>query len=402
MSVEAISHIQLRGELFNELTQNILPYWMHKMKDDANGGFYGRRDGFDVLEDQADKAIILNTRILWTFSHAIRRAGDVPDLLAYRAMADRAYKYINEYFIDKNHGGVFWMVDYKGNPVSTKKQIYAQAFAIYAFSEYYLATGEQAAFMKAIELYTLIEQHSFDTTHNGYLEAFDLQWNLLEDLRLSDKDANEKKTMNTHLHVLEAYTNLYRCWKDAGLKRQLTNLIHLFLDKIIDQNHFQLFFDEQWNVKSKTVSFGHDIEGSWLLQEAAEVLHDETLIAITKKKAVAMVDVTIKEGLDVDGGLMNERHGDGSLDRDKHWWPQAEALVGLVNAWQLTKNNKYLLCAEKIWNFIDSHLIDLEKGEWHWRTDVAGKIVRSEEKAGPWKCPYHNGRAAMELLNRLQ
>lgn len=395
--------VQLRKMLLQELTQNILPYWMIKMKDLVNGGFYGKRDGYDVLQPDADKAIVLNTRILWTFARAAREFVDTAETAAYRETADRAYLYLQNFFIDPQYGGVYWMVNAGGKPVNTKKQIYAQAFAIYALTEYFLATDDHKSLQYAKDLYKLVEAHSFDRQHNGYLEAFDQEWNLLDDLRLSDKDANEKKTMNTHLHLLEAYTNLYRCWPAADVGHQLRNLIQLFLEKIIDdQQHFQLFFDERWNVKSAMVSFGHDIEGSWLLQEAAEVLGDEQLIRVTKAKAVVMTDTTIREGMDIDGGLMNERHGNGSLDRDKHWWPQAEALVGFVNAWQNTGSPYYLEHAARVWQFIEEKLIDREAGEWFWRVDANGSVIRLEEKAGPWKCPYHNGRALLELLSRLE
>jgi mannobiose 2-epimerase len=246
-------------------------------------------------------------------------------------------------------------------------------------------------------LFELIEQYSFDPVYNGYLEAFDRDWRLLEDLRLSEKDANEKKTMNTHLHVLEAYTNLYRCWPDDKLRKQLRNLIIVFRDKIINNDlHFRLFFDEQWNSKSNEISYGHDIEGSWLLYEAAEVLDDHDLLKEIKHLSVAMVDVAIRQGLDDDGGLMNEAH-----DADKHWWPQAEALVGLVNAWQLTSRSEYLDLTSQVWSFIKTRMIDRKHGEWYWRVDRDGNVNFSEDKAGPWKCPYHNGRAMLELLRRL-
>ena len=209
------------------------------MIDEARGGYYGRRDGCDKLEEKADKGVILNTRILWTFSHAARVFSD-----EYRPFADRAYAYLMRYFVDRQHGGVYWMVDSEGNPVNTKKQIYAQAFTIYALSEYYMLSKEVESLDLAIELFILIEHHSFDNTYNGYLEALDRSWVLLDDLRLSEKDANEKKTMNTHLHVIEAYTNLYRCWPDPGLEKQIINLVDVFLEKIIKGNHFGLFFDE--------------------------------------------------------------------------------------------------------------------------------------------------------------
>jgi cellobiose epimerase len=388
----------LKTEFKEELLTNILPYWMNRMVDEEHGGFYGRRDGYDHLEAKADKAIILNTRILWTFSHAANVLQDN----SYKRVADRAYQYITRYFFDSKCGGVYWMVDYTGKPVAMKKQIYAQAFAIYAFAEYFKASGKNECLERAIDLFRLVETHSFDHKENGYLEAFDREWNLLADLRLSEKDANEKKTMNTHLHVLEAYTTLYRIWKDPFLSRQLRDLILVFRDKIIsDTKHFNLFFDEHWNVKSHEISYGHDIEGSWLLYEAAEALGDEELTAEIKHLCLDMVEETFQYGFDEDGALMNEANAKGLIDSDKHWWPQAEALVGLVNAWQLSADDKYLEAAIRTWRFIQNKLIDREYGEWFWRVSRSGVVNRDEDKSGPWKCPYHNGRAMLELLNRL-
>lgn len=386
------------SELLDELKKNIFPYWMNKMVDREKGGFYGKRDGYDVLIKDSPKAIILNTRILWTFSNAARTFKES----VYYEMADRAYRYILKYFVDKKNGGVYWMVDFEGKPLQTKKQIYAQAFTIYALTEYYLATKNDNSLEEAIKLFRLIERYSLDTQENGYLEAFDKQWNLLEDLRLSDKDANEKKTMNTHLHVLEAYTVLYRAWKDEYLHKQLHNLIMIFQEKIINKNfQYDLFFDEHWKLQSAKTSYGHDIEGSWLLCEAAYALGDPALIKIIEALAIKTVDKTIAEGLDQDGGLMNEIEPGKFLDGDKHWWPQVEAMVGLVNAWQITRDEKYLHTTNRIWSFIKKNLIDQKNGEWHWMVHRNGAVNYNEEKAGPWKCPYHNGRGLMEVCKRL-
>ena len=388
----------LKDEFRAELLSNILPYWMNRMVDEEHGGFYGRRDGYDHLDAKADKAIILNTRILWTFSEAAA----VIDDRNFKRVADRAYQYIKRNFLDPTFYGVYWMVDFQGNAVATKKQIYGQAFAIYAFTAYFKASGKKESLELAIDLFRMIEKHSFDTKENGYLEAFDREWKLLDDLRLSDKDANEKKTMNTHLHILESYTSLYRVWKDAFLAKQLRNLILLFRDKILSKtSHFNLFFDEHWNVKSHEVSFGHDIEGSWLLFDAAQALGDEQLTAEIKQLCLAMVEETFQHGFDEDGGLMNEANHKGVQDTDKHWWPQAEALVGLVNAWQLSADDKYLEAAIRNWRFIQSKLVDKEYGEWHWRVNRQGDVYRNQDKSGPWKCPYHNGRAMLELMARL-
>jgi mannobiose 2-epimerase len=394
--IEAIAR-----EAAAELTGNILPYWMNTMIDEEKGGFYGRRNGYDELVAHADKGIILNTRILWTFSQASRVVKEQKEVADYLRIADRAYDYICEYFIDRENGGLYWMVNNEGNPVYTKKQIYAQAFGIYAFTEYYLATKNQKALDLAITLFELIEKYSFDKTAGGYFEAFDRDWAPLEDLRLSEKDANESKTMNTHLHVLEAYTNLLRCWENAKLERQLIKLITLFNTTIINkEHHLQLFFDDNWQVKSDIISFGHDIEASWLLVEAATETKDQLLIQQTKEQAVKIVDAVISEGTNTYGALINEIHH-GTADTDLHWWPQAEAMVGFHEAYHITGDQQYLNRMETLWHFIKNNIVDHENGEWHWRLTEDNTIVRSEDKAGPWKCPYHNGRACMELMKRL-
>lgn len=368
------------------------------MTDHENGGYYGRIDGEGVLHKEADKAIILNTRILWTYSIAYLELKNPK----YLDAAERAYSYIKKYFIDEENGGVYWMVDSLGKVVDSKKQVYAQAFAIYAFSEYYKISNNKDALMLAIELFNLIEDNSLDEIYGGYLEAFDKNWNLLEDLRLSEKDKNEAKTMNTHLHILEAYTNLYSVWPDEKLQVSLASLIELFLEKFVNENgHFLLFFDEKWNLKSDEISYGHDIEGGWLLHEAAQVLGEEKILKKAEDAAILMTRAALK-GLDEDGGLMNEGNAEGVHDKDKHWWPQAEALVGLVNAAKISGDERYLAVAKQIWKFIQNHLIDEEQGEWYWMLKADGTISKAEDKAGPWKCPYHNGRAMIEMVRRLK
>lgn len=378
------------------LTKNILSFWVDKMVDDECGGFYGRMDGENLLHPDADKGIILNTRLLWTFSTVYRTYPEA----VYKRMADRAYQYLLDYFIDQENGGVYWMIDRNGQVVDTKKQVYSQAFMIYALSEYHLAFGEEKSLDLAKDIYHLIDKYSFDQKENGYLEAFDREWKLLDDLRLSDKDANEAKTMNTHLHVLEAYTNLYRVWKDDGLMSQLENLIRLFLDNFLDSSgHLHLFFDEQWNLKSEEYSYGHDIEAGWLIHEAAEVLGDNKIIMEAERAAILLTDGAL-EGIDADGGLMNHGDSSGVKDMDKHWWPQAEALVGLVNAYSISRDSKYLEWARKSWAFIQEFLVD-PTGEWHWMVNRSGQVNLNEDKAGPWKGPYHNSRAMLELIKKL-
>ncbi len=386
----------LKKEVRDELINNILPFWMEKETDNEHGGFIGRISGEGIPYPDAPKGAILHARILWTFSSAYRLLKDPQ----YLQTAERAKEYLLTKFWDNENGGVFWKLSADGVPVDTKKQIYALGFAIYGLSEYVRATDSQEALEKAKELYYLIERHSFDNERNGYLEAFTADWKQIEDMRLSEKDANEKKTMNTHLHILEPYSNLYRVWPSLELKSSIRNLLEIFVDTILDQNtgHLHLFFDENWNSKSKIISYGHDIEALWLMYEAALVVGEDDLIERVKK-IIPLVAEATKEGLVDNGGLIYEKNEfTGHKDADFHWWVQAEAVVGFSYAAKITGNEEYASIAQKCWSFISSHLIDRDKGEWFWSIKSDGVINRTDDKAGFWKCPYHNGRMCMEIM----
>ena len=388
----------LESEVKDELVSNILPFWMTKMIDSQNGGFYGRIDGSGHVYKEADKGCVLNTRILWTFSSAFRILND-PD---YLKMAERAKDYLLGHFLDKEFGGVYWLVDYKGNMKDGKKQIYAQAFAIYGLSEYYRVTKDISCLDKAIGLFRLIEQYSYDVNLGGYFEAFDRKWGAIDDLRLSAKDANEKKTMNTHLHVLEAYTNLYRIWKDDLLKKQLQNLIEVFINRIVNSQTFNLkmFFDEAWNDKTDLVSYGHNIESSWLIYEAAAVLGDETLIKKVENVCLGIAEAS-KAGIMADGSMIYEIFfGSGQIDTDRHWWVQAETVVGFLNSYLLSGKEEYLNLSLAAWRFISDYLIDRQNREWYWSVNNNLLPNLKEDKAGFWKCPYHNSRMCMEIIER--
>ncbi|MDN3658768.1 AGE family epimerase/isomerase [Ferruginibacter paludis] len=383
------------SELQKELSE-ILKYWMQYTPDEKYGGFYGKIDHANTIDETAPRGAVLNARILWSFAAAYNCTGNVQ----YLPLAHRAYKYINQYFIDTAAGGTFWSVNFKGEPADTKKQVYAIAFLLYAYSEYYQSTQLEDAKRRAIGLYHLIEQYSFDSHQTGYLEAFTRDWQPIGDLRLSSKDANEKKTMNTHLHILEAYTNLYRIWPDEKLHRSIVLLINNFTSHIIDKNtwHLNLFFNETWQVKSHIISYGHDIEAAWLLLEAAAVTGDASLIEDLKEIAVNLANAAI-EGLDTDGGMWYEKDGD-HLVKQKHWWPQAEAMIGFYNTWQITGNQQYLQHSVDSWEFIKKS-IKATNGEWIWGLDEHNQPMQQEDKVGLWKCPYHNSRACMELFKRI-
>jgi mannobiose 2-epimerase len=389
----------LKSEVKDELVSNILPFWMTKMIDSQNGGFYGRIDGSGNVYKEADKGCVLNARILWTFSSAFRILKD-PE---YLKTAERAKDYLLRHFLDKEFWGVFWLVDHKGNMKDGKKQIYAQAFAIYGLTEYYRVTKDISCLDKAIDLFRLIEQHSYDVRLGGYFEAFDREWGDIDDLRLSAKDANEKKTMNTHLHVLEAYTNLYRIWKDDLLKKQLQNLIEVFINRIVNSKTFNLnmFFDEEWNDKTDLVSYGHNIESSWLIYEAAAVLGDETIIRKVENVCLGIAEAS-KDGIMADGSMIYEKFfGSGEIDSDRHWWVQAETVVGFLNSYLLSGKEEYLNLSLAAWRFISDHLIDRQNGEWYWSVNNSLFPNLKEDKAGFWKCPYHDSRMCMEIIERI-
>jgi mannobiose 2-epimerase len=390
---------QWSSELEKELKTNILGYWMRNTVDEKNGGFIGEIKSDGTVVHDADKGLVLHARILWSFATAYRIYQDE----AYLIMAQRAYDMLDQVFRDRDYGGLYWMVDVSGKPVQDKKQVYGQAFVIYALSEFYRATGWEAALLWAQELYRLIEKHAYDPVHLGYVEALAKDWSETGDLSLSGKDLNERKSMNTHLHVLEAYTNLYRVWKPEGLRVKLAELIDIHMDKIINakDHHFLLFFDDEWASKSDHISYGHDIEGSWLLCEAADVLGDEQRITRVRAEAVVMAEVTLAEGMDSDGGLYNEADGHGHVDETKDWWPQAEAMVGFLNAYQLSDNAALLQAAKESWSFIKSFVVDSKLGEWHWQVSKNGVPITTYAKVDPWKCPYHNSRACFEGLERL-
>jgi mannobiose 2-epimerase len=386
----------LKTELKQEL-QSILSYWM-KTIDEKNGGFAGQIDYNNNTNNEAEKGSVLNARLLWTFSAAYKISKNEEHLNT----AKRAFEYIREHFYDTEFGGIFWSINYDGSPKDTKNQIYALAFVIYGLSEYYSVSKDEKSLELAIALYEKIEEYSYDTEKGGYFEAFTRDWQPIDDLRLSEKDANEKKTMNTHLHIVEGFANLYTVWKDESLRKVIIELLETIEKYFIntETGHLRLFFDENWIEKKDVISYGHDIEAAWLLLQCAEIVEDEALIANYKKHALQIAEAT-KEGIDEDGGLWYEYDPETKeLMSEKHWWPQAELMIGYFTAWQLSGKQEYLDIVFKNWDFTQKHIIDKENGEWFWGV-LSDYSKMEKDKAGFWKCPYHNGRACIELIHRI-
>lgn len=384
------------------LEENILQFWSTVMVDHRRGGFYGRQDGEGCIEEEAPRGAILNARILWSFAAAYR----VLRRKEYLEMATRARDYMLQHFVDREYGGVYWAVDADGNPLDTKKQTYAIGFAIYGFSEYARATGDELSLQTAIQLYRDIEAHAFDAVNGGYHEALTRTWEPIGDMRLSDKDENCDKTMNTHLHVIEPYTNLYRVWKDEGLRRQILGLVDVFTNRLMnaETGHLDLFFDTEWNGRRDIESFGHDIEASWLLDETAAVLGDEQLTARLTPVVKRIADAS-EEGLNEDGSLTGERwKEDGRTTLERDWWVQCECVIGELNMAMRSEGNEreaYMNRALCCYDYIKQHLVDNEHGEWYWSVAPDGTPNLRDDHAGFWKCPYHNTRMCLEIIERL-
>lgn len=399
----------MRTEMLDVLENNILHFWCEKMVDREHGGFYGRIDGQGVLHRDAEKGAILNARILWTFSAAYRVLSPSTPLLL--EMATYAKNYFVGHFLDKEYGGVYWSVDYKGQPLNTRKQFYAIGFALYGMSEYYRATGDEEALEIAMQLYNCIETHAFDKENNGYIEAMTRDWQPIADMRLSELDANFPKSQNTHLHIIEPYANLYRALCERGIanadrekvKASLRNIIGIFTDKILnpETHHLDLFFEMDWTRGAGHLeSYGHDIECSWLMHEAALVLGDREVLDKVEP-VVREVAMASAKGLRPDGSMIHEANlTTGHVDDDLHWWVQAENVVGWFNIWQHFGDEEALHHAMRCWEYIKDQLIDYKDGEWFWSRHPDGTLNTVDDKAGFWKCPYHNSRMCLEIIER--
>ena len=383
----------------DDLRGNILPFWINRVVDGGHRGFFGSLTNDLRVDRTAERGALLTTRILWTYSAAHARYRDP----AYLAMADHAHGDLMLHFHDEEQGGYWWSVSADGSVLRDRKQVYGQAFAVYALTEYHAASGRREPLDQAIAAYRLIEKHA-RARHGGYLEAFGRAWEPITDMRLSGVDLNEPKSQNTHLHIMEAYTRLLMAWPDPGLRENLRELVEIMLTRIVDPatGHLGLFFAEDWSPRYDRISYGHDIEAAWLLTWAADVLHDPGLAARTRALAVKIAEVTLAEGVDADGGVYNQGGPSGLTDTNKEWWPQAEAVVGFLNAYQLSGQGRFMDAALRTWDFIERRLIDRSRGEWFRGVTRDGHVLDNDLKVSFWKCPYHNGRTGLEATRRLR
>ena len=393
----------------NELFNDILPYWEAHARDTRSGkeGFFGAIDNENSPDSEKERSIVMTSRFLWTYSAVARLTHDA----RYLPMADFAYQTITQKYWDRENAGVYWSVLPDGTPKVSKKQIYGEAFCCYGLSEYAAATKNEEAMNLALDLFNLLETHARDPNAGGYVEARARDWSQTDDMILSPKDMNCPKSMNTNLHVMEAYTTLYRTlpvvFPDAKAIRaeigdSLADLVRVTVDKILQPNvHLGMFFDMNWNLLAEEISYGHDIEASWLLWEAACELEDEELKSEIRDTVIRIAQVALDEGFDHENGCMeNFLLPPNRRDRTRVWWNQAESINGFYNAWEMTGESKYSDAVIKNWKWIQDYQIDREHGEWWNALDADGNPILKEDKGGNWKTSYHNGRTCIELLRR--
>ncbi len=390
--------LELKREISEDLTGNLLPYWSLTMPDTVNGGFYGRVDANEQVYPDAEKGGILNARILWTFSSAYRIFQDS----TYLQVANYAKNYIVKHFLDEKYGGAYRTVNMKGEPADMRKHTLTESYFIYAFAEYYRVTGDQEALDIAIEIFELLEKYALDKDLNGYYEVFTRNWERSHDLLLGENSPEDEKTMITHLHLVEAYAGLYRVWPEERMEERLSNILNIFNDKIVDKetSHLIYFLDRNWNATTQIDSYGHDIEGAWLIVEAARLLEDPDLLEEVEKLSIRIADAA-HEGIEPDGSMLTEKDlSTGHVVTIRSWWEQAESIVGYLNAYEITGDESYLNISIDSWSYIKKYFIDKKNGGWYALVSESGEPA-GRDKANFWTCPYHNGRMGMEVIERI-
>jgi mannobiose 2-epimerase len=383
-------YLEYAAKAKNELTGNILPFWANKVLLEHGKDFAGQMTNDLTVIENAPKGIILISRILWTFSAAYLALGEP----SYQASADAAFDLLKP-FVDQSYSGVYWLLSANFEPVDTKKEIIAQAFAIYGLSEYYRAAKNESALKLAIELFHAVENYSHDPHGTGYLDGHDRGWNLT---------GEPVKSFETHFNLMNAYTNLWRTWKDELLQKRLKELLEIMMAEFTDSHYHQLhFFGMDWSPRENKVQFGHNIMTSWLFLDNARALGDLQLIEKAQDYAVKMAREVLREGYDQEfGGIYQSITTPGQINTDKVWWPQAEAVVGFLNAYEISGDPQFLDASLATWNFIEKYLVDREFGEWFNTTTKEGLVHKNLLKVSEWKCPYHNGRACLEMIKRMK
>ncbi|MCM1165432.1 MAG: AGE family epimerase/isomerase [Lachnospiraceae bacterium] len=384
-----------KDEIKSELLNHIIPFW-NALRDDEHGGWYGEVDSALNVDKKAEKGVILHSRILWFYSNAYMALKES----ALLDNARHAYEFLAEKCYDREYGGVYWTVNYDGTPADDMKHSYCQAFFIYALASYYRASGDKAALDTAYKVFELIEgNHADDVAYREKLSR-DLKTELAND-ELSENGLMADKTMNTTLHLMEAYTELYLADKNERVLERLKFQMNLTYDKIFDSDRLRVFFDGDMNEIGDVHSYGHDIEATWLIDRAADVIGDEEFAKKFRGMNAKIAANIAKIAYDAESGSLLNESDKGVVNRKRVWWVQAETVVGFINAHQRGYGD-YMGIAESVWRYIRDNVVDKRTGgEWFSELEDSGKPDLSHNTVDPWKCPYHNGRMCLEVMRRL-
>ena len=380
----------------NHLTKQIIPFW-NKMEDLDNGGFYGFADENGIPDKTYLKGCILNSRILWFYSASYNLLKDEGLL----NKAKHAFDFLKNNFYDNVNSGLYWSLSADAKPLDTTKHTYNQAFAIYGLSEYYKASKDKEALLLAYSLYDTIENKCRDK--DGYFEAFTIDFKPESNEKLSENGVMAERTMNTLLHVLEAYSVLYEADRNEKIGKSIREVLNIFKEKIYnpDKKICEVFFDKNYNSLIDLESYGHDIEASWLIYRALEVLDDKKYYDIMLPVVEGLAEASYINGIDKANNAMFNECEKKVISRKKVWWVQAESVTGFYNAYTLTNNEDYLNMSSKVWDYIQKYIIDKNTGEWIEDIQEDNTVTKGQALAHEWKCPYHNGRMCIEMIKRL-
>ena len=385
-----------KNELRDQLSNTILPYWSEQMLD-PQGGPYGGRGLHNELHDHQPRTAVLGTRVLWTFASAAAEDHDP----RWKAAAEHSWAWVRDTLQDPEFGGVYWSVARDGRVIGDHKQTYAQGFAVYgAVAMARLGNADALDFAKRV--FGAMEA-AYDGRFGGYFEGCTRAWRVREDARLSPKEPRAAKSMNTMLHVLEPLTELVRLVPQEGYRERLETLLALFIDKIWspERRSFGMFFEADWTPLSEAISYGHDIETSWLLRRACEVLPGWARAGEVDQIVREVAHAVLERGVATDGSVLAEGGLSGPTSLERHWWGQAEGMVGFWDAYEVTGDATFANAAQRCWEYIKAFHVDPAGGDWFKVLDASGRPLRAYGKAGPWECPYHHARACIEMLHRL-
>ncbi|MCL2054271.1 MAG: AGE family epimerase/isomerase [Oscillospiraceae bacterium] len=383
----------LKFECKQELTERLIPFW-DKLRDDEYGGFYGYVDSELAVDKKADKGLVLTSRILWFYSSCYSIIGGESNL----SNARHAYEFVKNKCLDEKNGGVYWMMSHDGQVTDDRKYTYCQSFAIYALCAYYEASKDAEALELALELFDVVEKKCSDEISYG--DSFSADFKLCLNDELSENGITAEKTMNTVLHLIEAYTVLYAASNRQDIAERVYFLLKLTKEKLFDEkdNKLFVFFTRDMRVLGDVHSYGHDIEAAWLIDRACKVLENEALIDEWRERGLLIAQNILETAFENDA-VNNERCG-SEIDKTRVWWVQAESVVGFINAYEQSGELRYLDAALRVWEYIKNVQIDKRPlSEWHDSVGFDGN-PKTARMAGTWKCPYHNGRMCVEVLKR--